>query len=611
MKPMLKTALFCSAGIAVVVLCGCGSKEPKQTSRKIGNWRQWTEQATEFEPVIGEYGGYLTVTSFGSDPKTFNPITSNETSSMEVLQFVFEGLTTYDVIAQKPVASLAETWTVSEDGLVYDFVLRDDVLWSDGEPLTADDVVFTFNAIYDKRNLSAARDNLTIDGKTIEVVKTGEHSVRMTLPYPFAPFLRVLTGTSAPIVPKHKLENAQAAGNFSSTWEVDTHVDEIVGTGPFSIDLYEPSQRLVLKRNPRYWKSDTAGNQLPYLDGINFLYIKDQSAELLKFKSGASDFYSMRGRDFPVLGPRQTKNDFTIYNLGPALGDIFLIFNQNKDTNPRTGKPYVDPVKLKWFRNTRFRQAIAWCIDREQMINIVHNGLAQPQHTPVNEAAGYFHNADVKKYSYNLDSARAILASEGFIDRDDDGYIEDPDGNPVEFSLNTNSGNGDREKYCEIIRKDLEKVGIQVHYAPLEFNNLVNKLDHTYDWETIVLGLTGTDDPHNGSNVWLSSGRTHEWYPRQKSPSTPWEARIDSIFIKAAQEMDRAKRKELYDEWQSIYANQLPYITLVAKHRLFAVRNKFGNVNPVPIAEAAWFHKRKFFHNIEEIFVLPEYRDKN
>ncbi len=588
-----------------LLLVGCG-QEKRAARSGLEDWRSWTEKAKQFVPEIGEKGGRLAVTSFGSDPKTFNPITSNETSSMEVLQFVFEGLTAYDPVKQEPVPSLAKSWTVSDDFLTYDFELRTDVVWSDGAPLTADDVVFSFAAIYDKRNLSAARDILTINGSPIAVEKTGKHSVRMRLPYQFAPFLRSITGTTAPILPRHKLAAAHEAGAFSSTWEIDADVKEIIGTGPFVIESYQPSQQLVLTRNERYWKKDCGGNRLPYLDAIVFTYVKDQSAELLKFKNGDSDFFAMRGEDYPILKPLEDRQDFTIYNLGPQFGDVFMIFNQNKGTNPETGEPYVDPVKLRWFRNKRFRQAVAWCIDREQMVNIVHNGLAQPQHSPLNEAVGFFHNPEVRKYSYNLDSARAILAAEGFADRDSDGFLEDSAGNDVAFTLYTNAGNADRKKYCEIIRKDLEKVGIKVYFSLLEFNNLVDKLDHSYDWETIVLGLTGTDEPHDGSNVWMSSARTHQWYPYQKTPSTSWEARVDSLFIAGAQEMDRAKRKKLYDEWQEIYAEQAPYITLVSKYRLFAVRNRFGNINPVPMAEAAWFHKRKFFHNIEQIFVRSE-----
>ena len=593
--------------LATALVFSCREQTPRAARPAIEDWRSWSEKAESFTCRIGVRGGKLAVTSFGSDPKTFNPITSNETSSWEVLQFVFEGLVSFNVVTQKIEPELAKSWTISEDFLTYDFTLRSDVVWSDDIPFTADDVVFTFDVIYDKRNLSAARDNLTIMGKRAEVVKTGEHTVRMILPYRFAPFLQMLTGTSAPIIPKHKLRDTQRSGAFPSTWEIDTDVKEITGTGPFAISSYEPSQKLVLARNEKYWKQDSAGNRLPYLEGITFQYVTNNSAELLKFKNGESDYYSMRGEDYPILKPLEKKLNFKVYNLGPPLGDVFLIFNQNKGTNPRTGKPFVKPEKLKWFRSKRFRQAVAYCIDKGQMINIVHNGLAQPQHSPMNEASGFFHNPDVRKYHYNLDSARAILKSEGYVDRDGDGVLEDADGHPVEFTLHTNTGNTDREKYCEIVRKDLQKVGIKVYFLPLEFNNLVDKLDHSYDWESIVLGLTGSNDPHNGNNVWQSSARTHEWYPRQESPSTEWEARIDTIYNLAAQEMDRNKRRALYDEWQEIYAEQVPYIILVAKYRLFAVRNKFGNINPVPMAEAAYFHKRKFFHNIESIYILPEH----
>jgi peptide/nickel transport system substrate-binding protein len=595
----------------ILLIPSCQRKTPQQSQSAKSDflkWRSWTEKAKSFQPVAGHYGGTLVVTSFGGDPKTFNPITHNETSSLEVLQFVFEGLVDDDVVNEGTRPALAKEWQVSGDHQIYDFNLREDVKWFDGRPLTADDVVFSFNElVYNKNIICAARDILTINGKKINVIKTGKYSVRMVLPFKFAPFLKMITGGSVPIVPRHLLQKSVKEKKFSSTWEVNTPVAEIVGTGPFMITKYEPAQRLILSRNPNYWKKDGQGNALPYLDKIIFLYCQDMSAELLKFKNSESDYYYMRGEDFPVLKPLEREGNFTIYNLGPPLGDVFLIFNQNTGINKNTGKPLVNPVKLKWFRNRRFRQAAAYCIDREAMINIVHNGLAQKQHSPVNEAAGIFHNPNLKKYDYNLDLAKRILREEGFIDRNEDGVLEDGEGNPVEFSLFTNAGNTDRKKYCEIIRKDLETIGMKVHFSLLEFNNLVDKLDHSYDWEAIVLGLTGSPDPHSGNNVWQSSGRTHQWFPYQKKPSTPWEARIDEIFNLAAQEMDLAKRKALYNEWQNIYAEELPYIILVSKFRLFAVRNRFGNVNPVPIAEGAYAHKKKFFHNIEEIFVKKEF----
>ncbi|MFH1227427.1 MAG: ABC transporter substrate-binding protein, partial [Planctomycetota bacterium] len=145
------------------------------------------------------------------------------------------------------------------------------------------------------------------------------------------------------------------------------------------------------------------------------------------------------------------------------------------------------------------------------------------------------------------------------------------------------------------IRKDLESIGLKVHFTQLEFNNLVKKMDSTYDWDAIMLGLTGGIEPHFGNNVWQSSGHLHMWYPRQSKPATKWEARIDDIYNLGVQEMDRNKRKALYDEWQRIVAEEVPFIYTVIPANIFAVRNKFGNLHPTSYGGA--------FHNLEEIYV--------
>jgi peptide/nickel transport system substrate-binding protein len=134
-----------------------------------------------------------------------------------------------------------------------------------------------------------------------------------------------------------------------------------------------------------------------------------------------------------------------------------------------------------------------------------------------------------------------------------------------------------------------------VHFLQLDFNNLVNKLSGTFDWEAIVLGLTGGIEPHFGNNVWQSSGQLHMWYPRQKSPATDWEKRIDQIFNQAVQELDKNKRKALYNEWQQIVADELPLIYTVLPASLFAVRNRFENLYPTAYGGA--------FHNLEEIWI--------
>jgi len=534
--------------------------------------------------------------SVPSDPKTFNEIVASETSSSAVTNMLFEGLTTVDPFTLKVIPCLAQSWEVSADGLQWTFHLRKDARFFDGQPLTSADVVFTFNdLIYNPGIPSSAKDIFSVDGKIFKVEALDEHTVRFTLPVKFAPFLRAM---GQAILPKHKLSPAVKDGKFAFTWGVNTPPREITGTGPFFLEEYRPGERLVFKRNPFYWKTDARGLLLPYLDRVVFLIIPDPDAALLKFIDGELDYIALRGTDYPLLKPQETRKNFTIYNAGADFGSNFLTFNQNPRSNPKTGKPFVDPVKLAWFSNLNFRRAVAHAIDKPRIIEIVSNGFGYPQTGPMSPSSGFFYNPKVKVYDYDLAAARKLLAQEGFIDRNGDGVIEDKQGHPVEFNLATNAGGGSREEMAGMVRADLERLGMKVNAQTLEFNTLVAKLMSSYDWDAIVLGLTGGVEPHFGQNVWLSSGQLHLWDPKQEKPGTDWEQRLDEIFTRGVQELDEDKRKVLYDEFQAIAAEQLPVIYTVLGADLYAVRRKFGNLKPSAYG-GAW-------HNIEEIYILKD-----
>ena len=533
-----------------------------------------------------------------SDPRSFNDIIAKETSTTLVTGHIFEGLTTTNAFTTKVEPHLAERWEVSPDGLVWTFYLKEGVVWNDGRPLTADDVVFTFNdLIYNPDIPSSARDIFTIDGKIFKVEKMDDHTVRFTLPVKFAPFLR---GMSQPILPQHKLKKAVEDGRFNFTWGIDTAPEKIVGTGPFRLTRYDPGQRLIFERNPFYWKKSEEGDSLPYLDQIVYLIVQNADVELLKFMEGTLDSYSVRGMDYPLLKPLEKDGDFTVYDLGPDMGSQFIFFNQNPGKNPNTGKPFVEPHKLAWFRNAAFRRAVAHAIDKDKIIEIVNNNLGYPQHSPMGPAAGFFHNPHVVHYDYDLEKAREILRGTGFMDKDKDGFLEDEKGNLLEFSFYTNAGNTERMDIAAIIRQDLEGLGMKVNFRALEFNTLVSRLTSTFEWEAVLLGLTGGIEPHFGKNVWMSSGQLHMWYPRQESPATEWEKRIDEIFIQGVQELDEKKRKQLYDEYQLIVSEQLPLIYTILGVKIYAVRNKFGNLKPAPYGE--------IFHNLEEIYIKEGYK---
>ena len=321
---------------------------------------------------------------------------------------------------------------------------------------------------------------------------------------------------------------------------------------------------------------------------------------MLKFLEGEIDALTIRGADYPLLKPLEQKKNFTIYDLGPTPGSNFIVFNQNARVNPQTGKPFVDPIKYKWFSNILFRQAVAHAIDKKKIIEIVMNGLGYAQDSPVDPNNNLFYDSSVAVYGYDLAQARALLAKAGFVDRNDDGIIEDSEGNRIEFNLYTNSNAGERVQIAAIIRHDLTRLGMKVNFLALEFNNLVSKLMANYDWDAIILGLTGGLEPHFGKNVWVSNGQLHFWNPGQQQPATPWEKRVDEIFSQGVQIMDDKERKPLYDEWQKIVSKELPLIYTVLGSYLTAVRDKFENLKPSSYSG--------IFYNLEEIYLKEAYR---
>jgi peptide/nickel transport system substrate-binding protein len=428
--------------------------------------------------------------STSSDPKSFNPIIAKETSTTLITGFIFEGLTKIDGITLEVKPLLAEKWEVDKTGKRWLFFLRKDVLWSDGEKFTANDVVFTFNElIYNEKIPTSSRDVFTIEGKKIKVRKIDDYKVEFILPEKFAPFLQLMTQE---ILPEHKLKKAVIENRFTSTWGVNENVENIVGTGPYKIKEYRPGEWIILEKNPYYWKKDKEGKKLPYIDRIVFLIIPDPNMAILKFRTGEIDVLSVRGQDYYILKPLEKIKNFTLYDVGPSLGSEFLSFNQNVDAK-------IPEYKKNWFCDINFRKAIAHSIDRDSIIKNVYNGFGTYQFGPMNSSCGFFYNDKIIKYSYDLSKAREFLSKSGFYWKDEKLY--DRYGNRVEFTIITNSNNFERIQIGNIIQNDLEKIGMKVNLLPVEFNTLVNKLSITKDWEAVIVGLTGGIEPHGGKNV--------------------------------------------------------------------------------------------------------------
>ena len=560
-----------------------------------------TETLVRGKKELGKptYGGTIRLATI-SDPKTFNLIIAQETSTTEAVGIIFEGLTRINGVTTEPEPCLATGWSHSPDGLQWTFTLRQGVKWFDGVEFTADDVVFTYNElIYNKDIPCSFRDIITIDGKIFKVEKLDKYRVLITTPTPFAPLLRHL-GHS--ILPKHILEESVKQGKFAETWGVNTPPEKLIGTGPFKLTEYLPVQRLVYKRNPNYWQKG-----LPYIDCIVRYIVQNLDVQLMKFRAGETDILSVQGKDYALIKKEAAKKNYTVYDCGAAFGTNFICFNQNIND--------VEKTKWNWFSNLRFRQAVAYALDKESMINNVLFGIGQSQYAAMSEAATFFHNPNVKRYPYNPQKAKELLKESGFVDNNNDGILEKPPGVPVKFILLTNANNNERVDLGTIIQSDLKAIGLDVSFRPIDFNNLVNKLNYTHDWDAVLIGLTGGIEPHGGKNVWAIDGHLHIWNLKPQitqikksqintykeklklwGENIPdWEKEIDKLFNNGVQKLDPAERKKIYWKWQEIVAENLPLIYTVSSKAVYAVHNHIKGTQPTAYGGV--------LHNIEEIWI--------
>lgn len=557
----------------------------------------------------GEFGGTLTVSTFGQGPKTFNKWQAADVESDGICQLMYEDLLAPDPWTGQYYPKLAKKFTISDDKKEITFVLRKGLKWSDGHPLTADDVVFTFDTIVRKGyGNSSYRDVLSVHGKFPDVIKVDDLTVKFRTSVPFAP---ILSGLRVAIAPKHILEKVtkKPVAEFSKFWDVNTDLSSLVVSGPFKVSRYLPAQRVELTRNPNYSMVDSLGRRLPYLNRFDVSIVPDQPTEILKFYGNEVDFLdirAVRGSDAATMKKREVEGDFKMYNLGPDDGTMFIMFNMNQRKNPK-GKYYVDPIKQKWFDSKSFRQAVSHAINRKQIISNVLRGVGLPLYTAESPASIYV-DKNLEGYPQDLGLAADLLAMDGFKKKGE--WLYDKDGNKVEFTLNTNAGNTTRDAVCVMIVNELKKLGIKANYQPIDFNILIDKVETSLDWQAVVMGLTGDKlEPYNGANIWKSNGRLHMFnqrLPAADGSITVTDARdfedvIDQCFDKGATAFDLAERHKWFDAYQQIVYEKLPFIYLYSTLDITAMKNKVGNYMPTPLG--IWYTPKGSLHNVEEIYI--------
>lgn len=527
------------------------------------------------EAEVGRPGGVLVV-SQRAEPRTFNPVMAADNPSREILGRLHASLIRINRATHETEPELAESWTVSDDGLRYVVTLRRDVRFSDGHPLDADDVLFTFRVHLDKGVASPQRDLLVVQGTPIGLERLDEHTVAFTLAAPYAAAERLFDGIA--ILPQHLLEDAYRSGALARTWTANTPPDQLAGLGPFRLEHYLPGERVVLARNPHYWKVDGRGTRLPYLERLTFITVPDDDAQAICFQAGDTQMISrFDARNFSVLARPPHAERYRLVDVGPGVEYTFLFFNLN-DVDA-TALPAV-AAKQRWFKDVRVRRAVSAALDRDAMVRLVYHGRATPLWWHVSPGNPRWFNASLPRPPRALDHARSLLREAGF-SWTPQGVLVDATGETVAFTIMTNASSGPRVQLATLIQEDLRALGMRVTVAPLEFRAVVDRVVRTHDYDASILGLGGGDiDPNPEMNVWLSSGNNHLWHPEQTTPATAWEAELDQLMREQLITRAPRDRKALYDRVQAIVASELPIIGLVSPNILAGAMLQLGNFRP-------------------------------
>ncbi len=501
-----------------------------------------SENAAQESPVkvTGEpaYGDALIEGNIG-EPTILVSMLAGDNASHEVAGMMFNGLVKYDTDLSV-IGDLAESWDISKDGLVITFHLRKGVRWTDGVEFTAEDVKFGFDTITDKKTPTAYSEDF-LQVKKAEVIDP--YTFRVTYEKPFAPALTSWGGLV--ILPKHLLEDKDITKTDFGR--------NPVGLGPYKLTKWVTGQELLLDSNHDYFEGR------PYIDRFIYRIIPDQATMFLELQTGGVDKMGLT----PIQYTKQTESYFFRNNFQkfryPQFVYTYMGFN----------------LKHPFFNDKRVRQAIAYAIDKSEIVDVVLFGLGSPATGPYVPNT-WPYNPNVKGYKFDPEKAKQLLKEAGWVPNSKG--IMEKDGRPFEFTIRTNMGNTLRMNTATIIQWRLAKIGINVKIEAIEWSTFVNEFIDKRRFEAVILGWSIGLDPDQ-YDIWYS-GKTKEKEFNFVGYSNP---EVDALLEKGRRTYDLAKRKKAYNRIQEILADELPYIFLYVPDATQIVHARFKGIKPSPI----------------------------
>ncbi|MGA1841839.1 MAG: peptide-binding protein [bacterium] len=500
------------------------------------------------EESIPVYGDRIILGSI-ADAKRLLPMLATDSASAGIAGMVHNGLIKYDKDI-KVVGDLAESWDISADGLIITFHLRRNVKWHDGEPFTAQDCLFTYKKMIDP-NVATPYSQDFLRVKEAKILD--DYTFQVIYEEPFAP---ALISWGMGIIPRHLLENEDL-----NTTDYNRHP---IGTGPFKFMEWITGQRIVLEAFDDYFEGR------PYIDQYITRIIPERATMFLELQRQGIDYMELN----PVRYTRQTNTPFFQENFRrfryPSFGYTYMGYN----------------LKDPKFSDKRVRQALTYAIDREGIIKGVLLGLGQVCTGPF-PPESWAYNPDVKRYPFDPEKARQLLAEAGWEDHDGDGIL-DKDGIRFEFMLRTNQGNEEREKCAQIIQQNLKKIGIDVKINILEWQAFLHNFIDQRKFEAVILGWALSRDP-DLYDIWHSSKTGEQEFNFVSYKNTE----VDRLIIEGVRTFDIEERKKIYHRIHEILAEEQPYTFLYVADALPIIDKRFHGIKKAPIG--IWYDFIKWY----------------
>ena len=537
---------FMAGGVEFLEACGNGG----------GGSGQPTQQAKN--------GGHLVEGNF-TDISFLNSVLSSDTASNQVISMLFEGL-----LGSRPngelVPRLAQAMPqASSDGTTYTFKLKNNLKWSDGQPLTSEDVLFTFNLMFApeyKDVNSPRRTDLELHVQSITA--PDPQTVVFKMKGVWAPFLALHAVRE--IMPKHVL--GTLAGKAINT--ADFNSAPSATSGPFKFVRWDKGQQVVLARNESYYDGSA------HLDQYVYKVVPDSVTLANQLKTGEIDF----GPVDPSLWDSLATVD-TLNRIDPFGIPTFTFYAYNLDPAKPAGKMFADKA---------VRQALLYALDRQQMADKVYFKQATVADS-VEPPISWAHSNAKPSYTFDKKKAESLLDGAGWA-KGADG-IRAKNGVQLKFEMITNQGNKQRESLLQIMQQSWKDIGVDATPRLIQFPQLVTQITNQRTFDVFLVGFNWTQDPDE-SQLFASTSANPGGFNGFQFKN----AQVDALLSQAAATLDQGKRKEAYAKFQDLMSEEAPAPILLYTKGLWASSKRVQGINSSTFGSYNQFNSRYFFKDV-------------